>query len=187
LLQFLREQVALLDCSTSAQVADLEFDAVSGFIKTSSDAEAGKFVFTYNMRFTNRGTRRLRILSHTYDFCDANEEVVSQIRPGHPEAAGVAGVTPLLEPGASFVFGSGVVMPTRMGSVRGQFLIMEEPNLRGEDAKMHLEMERAELMVRFLYLKGLGTKLFQLPFNCLRFNTDVGCICLRRKGDALPV
>lgn len=157
-------------------------DAVSGFMRSASDAARGRYVFTYNMRFTNIGSRRLRVLGRQYDFRDASGALSSQVKPEQPEAAGVVGLTPLLEPETSFEFGSGVVLRTPRGSVTGGFLVMEEPDLSGEDAQMHETMLRTELMIRFVYLKCMGTPQFILPFRQLHFDADVPCVTFRRES-----
>jgi len=177
-LKFLKEQGALSACTSSSSEEGLCVDTVSGFARSASQAESGQFVFAYNMRFTNTGSRNVRVLARQYDFRDASGELASRIEHQQPEAAGVVGFTPLLKPGECFEFGSGVVLRTPRGSVVGRFLSMVEPDLSGEDARMHEEMEKAELMLRFVYFRGLETKQFHVPLGQLRFDADVRCVSL---------
>jgi len=181
-LKFLKHQGALADCTSSSEDGGLCVEAVSGYVQAASDMDKGRYVFTYNMCFRNTGSRRLRVLSRQYDFREGSGELASQIKPTQPEAAGVVGFTPLVEPGQSFEFGSGVVLRSPRGSVTGRFLVMEEPDeLKPEDVQMHKTMLEAELMLRFVYLKGLGTKQFDLLLGQLRFDADVPCVGHQRR------
>merc|ERR1712129_164392 len=92
-----------------------------------------------------------------------------------PEAAGVVGFTPLLEPGASFIFGSGAALKSPRGYLVGNFLAMVEPELAPEDAKIHKMMEKSELFIRFQYLKGLEAEKFHVPLPKLSFDMDIPC------------
>jgi uncharacterized protein affecting Mg2+/Co2+ transport len=173
-LQFLRDGHNISTCTSISEEGGLHLDVVSGFVHHASSND--QYTFAYNMRFTNLSNRRLRILARQYDFCDASGAISSQVKVEQPEAAGVVGFTPLLEPGVSFVFGSGAAMKTPKGSVTGKFLVMVEPELRAEEMKMHQEMEKADLFLRFAYLKGLETEQFHMTFNELRFDKDVPCV-----------
>lgn len=176
-MRFLKQQGALAECTSTFEEGGLCVEAVSGYVQAASDMEKGQYVFTYNMRFRNTGSRHLRVLSRQYDFREGSGALASQIKPTQPEAAGVVGFTPLVEPGSSFEFGSGVVLRSPRGAVTGRFLVMEEPeDLKPEDARMHKNMLEAELMLRYVYLKGLGTKQFHLPLGQLRFDAEVPCV-----------
>mmetsp|Transcript_64638 Transcript_64638/g.169228 ORF Transcript_64638/g.169228 Transcript_64638/m.169228 type:complete len:135 (+) Transcript_64638:2-406(+) len=131
------------------------------------------------MRFTNTGSRRLRVLGRIYDFRDEHGAISTQIKALPTESAGVVGYTPMMEPGESFEFGSGVVLQTPRGSLAGRFLVMAEPELAGADAQLHQRMEDAELTLRFVYYKGLGTEQFHLPLGPLNFDVDVPCVNLK--------
>lgn len=183
-LDFLRAQGTLLPCRSTSEHNGLRVDTVSGYVKSSSNPAKGQFVFTYNMRFTNVGDQSLRVLARQYDFRDASGSLSTQIKQDQLEAAGVVGWTPLLKPGVSFEFGSGVVLTTPRGILSGKFLVMEEPLFEegSEDAQMHQSMETAELLLRLVYLKGLGTRQFYVPLKQLRFDEAVPCLSLVRGG-----
>jgi len=181
LLLFLQRQGKLSPCTSTSEENGLRIEAVSGFVQGASDPDKGQYVFAYNMRFTNIGKRPLRVLARQYDFRETSGALASQIKQDQPEAAGVVGFTPLLECGASFEFGSGVVLRSPRGLVTGRFLVMSEPqDLSSDDAHMHEKMQEAELMLRFVYYKGLGTEQFHVPLGQLRFDADVACASLRR-------
>jgi ApaG protein len=176
-LEFLRHQSALPACTSKAEEGGVRVDAVSGFVETKSDEQASKYVFTYNVSFTNTGTQRLRILGRQYEFRNAGGAITKQISPEQPEAAGLIGLTPILEPGDKFGFGSGTVLRSPQGSLTGGFLVAVEPEgLSGEDAQLHAKMEDQELMLRLAYFKGLGTEMFHLPLGQLNFDASVPCV-----------
>jgi len=179
--QFLQLQGTLKACTCHSQEQGLKLDAVSGLVHIpQGQKRQGQYMFAYNMRFTNSSTHPLRVLGRQYDFVESSGSLASQIKPEQPEAAGVVGYTPLLAPGAIFEFGSGVMLNSPKGLVTGRFLVMEEPeHLTDEEAHMHGKMEEAELMLRFVYFKGLGTQQFYLPLPTLQFDAEVPCVKLQ--------
>eukprot|EP00929_Paragymnodinium_shiwhaense_P055330 TRINITY_DN27726_c1_g1_i4.p1 TRINITY_DN27726_c1_g1~~TRINITY_DN27726_c1_g1_i4.p1 ORF type:complete len:283 (-),score=51.54 TRINITY_DN27726_c1_g1_i4:75-923(-) len=179
LSDFLQWQQGLARCTTRSAANGLEVHATSGFVQLDQRSE---YIFSYNMRFTNHSQKRYRVLSRQYDFVEEDGRLAAQVKPKQMEAAGVVGYTPLLEPGACFEFGSGTVMKSPRGSVSGQFLVMEEPDLTGGDAEVHASMEKADLMLRLVYYKGLGTKTFYLPLSDLQFDAAVTVLSLQPKA-----
>eukprot|EP00928_Gymnodinium_smaydae_P038588 TRINITY_DN26593_c0_g2_i1.p1 TRINITY_DN26593_c0_g2~~TRINITY_DN26593_c0_g2_i1.p1 ORF type:complete len:318 (-),score=67.78 TRINITY_DN26593_c0_g2_i1:54-980(-) len=177
-LAFLQTQRALSACTSSSEEDGLRIDAVCGFLMKDRD----QHVFAYNMRFTNNSDRPLRVLSRQYDFRESSGSVSTQIKDDQIEAAGVVGFTPLLRPGAAFEFGSGTMLKSSRGLLVGRFLVMEEPKMAAEDMAMHESMEEAELMLRLVYYKGLGTKQFHLPLGQLHFDAEVPSLRIGRRS-----
>eukprot|EP00927_Polykrikos_kofoidii_P054541 TRINITY_DN48950_c0_g1_i1.p1 TRINITY_DN48950_c0_g1~~TRINITY_DN48950_c0_g1_i1.p1 ORF type:complete len:278 (+),score=39.22 TRINITY_DN48950_c0_g1_i1:145-978(+) len=175
--KFLKHQRILKDFAFTSEEGGLRLDAVSGFVPRLSNEPVGQFVFTYNMRFTNVGKVPLRVLGRQYDFCDNSGALSSQIKLEETDSAGVVGYTPLIKPGDAFEFGSGVPLRSSTGTLVGSFLVMEEPEVPSEDISMHKQMEKEELMLRFVYFKGMDTNQFRLPVN-LRFDQKVHCVVM---------
>lgn len=178
-LTFLQWQNTLHKCTSASEQDGLHLQAVSGYVEHASDPKMGKHVFTYNMRFTNASDRSVRVLARQYDFRDGTGALASQIKHQQPEAAGVVGYTPLIAPGSSFEFGSGVVLRTEKGTVTGKFIAMVEPELPDEEEqRLHRKMvsENQELMLRYVYLKGLDAKIFEVPLRQMWFDKDVHCV-----------
>eukprot|EP00930_Biecheleria_cincta_P092659 TRINITY_DN82663_c0_g1_i1.p1 TRINITY_DN82663_c0_g1~~TRINITY_DN82663_c0_g1_i1.p1 ORF type:complete len:266 (+),score=41.53 TRINITY_DN82663_c0_g1_i1:70-867(+) len=178
--EFLAKQRTLAICTSTSEKDGLRVEAVSGFVKGSSNLKAGQYVFSYNMRFTNRSDKALRVLARQYDFRDGIGELASQISLSQAEAAGIVGYTPLIAPGSGFEFGSGVALSTPRGSVTGKFLVMVEPELSGEDAKLHERMSESDLMMRYAYFRSLDVPMFHLPLGRLRFDSEVPVVTLQR-------
>lgn len=180
-LDFLRQQKALSACTSASEEAGLRVDAVSGFVvKSESYYEPSRYVFTYNVSLTNVGTQPLRILGRQCEYRNASGELAKKIDIEQPEAVGLEGFTPLLEPGESFEFGSGTMLPSPQGSLTGGFLVaVENEHLSGEDAQVHAQMEEQDLMLRYMYFKGLGTEKIHVPLGRLNFDASVPCVATR--------
>eukprot|EP00403_Amphidinium_massartii_P022879 CAMPEP_0178390150 /NCGR_PEP_ID=MMETSP0689_2-20121128/10496_1 /TAXON_ID=160604 /ORGANISM="Amphidinium massartii, Strain CS-259" /LENGTH=276 /DNA_ID=CAMNT_0020010647 /DNA_START=93 /DNA_END=920 /DNA_ORIENTATION=+ len=168
---FLRGQCTLSSCSSISEEHGLRVEAVSGLAQDGGGTEKG-YVFTYNIRFTNVGPHRLRVIARQYNFRDAHGRLRSIIRADQLEAAGVVGFTPLLPPGSSFEFGSGVMLPTPQGCLTGGFSVIREPAIDEDAAALHQQIESAELMIRYAYYKDLA-EVVHVPLGQLRFDADV--------------
>lgn len=174
-LHFVHRQRALAVCTAVGEQNGLRVEAVSGFVKPSSEKNSTNYVFAYNMRFTNVGQRPLRVLAREYEFFETSGSLSSQIKFEQPESAGVVGYTPLLKPGSSFEFGSGVQFRSSSGTVIGKFLVIVEPKLDGVDMQVHEAMEGAELMLRRVYYEGLRTEVFTVHLDPLHFDSENPC------------
>lgn len=71
--------------------------------------------FAYTIHITNRGDAPITLQNRHWVITHGDgaiEEVIGE---------GVVGETPELEPGASFSYTSGAVIPTRVGSMKGSY------------------------------------------------------------------
>jgi hypothetical protein len=119
-------------------------------------------------------------LGRQCEFRNASGELAKKIDIEQPEAVGLEGFTPLLEPGESFEFGSGTMLPSPQGSLTGGFLVaVENEHLSGEDARVHAQMEEQDLMLRYMYFKGLDTEKIHVPLGRLNFDASVPCVATR--------
>ncbi len=77
--------------------------------------QQGSFAFAYEITITNRMAEPVRLLNRHWIITHGNgqmEEVYGE---------GVVGQTPRLEPGQSFTYSSGALIPTRNGSMSGSY------------------------------------------------------------------
>ncbi len=77
--------------------------------------QQGSFAFAYEITITNHGAEPVRLLNRHWIITHGNgqmEEVYGE---------GVVGQTPRLEPGQSFTYSSGALIPTRNGSMAGSY------------------------------------------------------------------
>jgi len=74
-----------------------------------------QFAFAYTIRITNRGNRTIRLRNRHWIITHgdgSSEEVIGE---------GVVGETPELQPGASYSYSSGALIPTPVGSMKGSY------------------------------------------------------------------
>lgn len=77
--------------------------------------QQGSFAFAYEITITNHTLEAVRLLNRHWIITHGNgriEEVYGE---------GVVGLTPRLEPGQSFTYSSGALIPTRNGSMAGSY------------------------------------------------------------------
>lgn len=85
------------------------------------------YFFTYRVRISNLGPRRVQLTNRKWVITDANGEVE------HVEGPGVVGQQPVLEPGQSFEYTSFCPLKTPLGWMRGSYR-MSTPDGGGFDA-----------------------------------------------------
>lgn len=98
--------------------ADIEITPVPSFLAQHSDATQNRYVFAYTITLRNRGQMAARLLERHWiiTHADGQTEVV--------RGPGVVGEQPLLEPGESYTYSSGAVIPTPVGTMQGDYLFI---------------------------------------------------------------
>lgn len=87
------------------------------YIEQQSDTESNRFVFSYTITIKNVSKAAFQLISRYWLIQDANnkaEEVYGE---------GVIGKQPVIEPGQSFVYTSGAVLETEMGTMQGKYFM----------------------------------------------------------------
>jgi ApaG protein len=104
--------------NTTEQNAFIEITPQPTFIEQHSDAGQNRYVFAYTITIRNRGSVAVRLLERHWiiTHADGQTEVV--------RGPGVVGEQPLLEPGASYSYSSGAVIPTPVGTMQGDYLFV---------------------------------------------------------------
>ena len=85
-----------------------------------SDPGKNQFVFSYTITITNTGDVAAQLVSRHWIITDA-EHKVQEVK-----GIGVVGQQPLLKPGESFEYTSGVSLPTAVGTMRGSYQMRAE-------------------------------------------------------------
>jgi len=98
-----------------AVTRSIEVKVTPRFMPDRSSPEASQFFWAYTIRITNRGTETVQLKTRHWRITDANGRV-QEVR-----GAGVVGETPVLEPGKSFEYTSGVPLPTPSGFMVGSY------------------------------------------------------------------
>jgi len=97
---------------------DIEISTAPSYLEEHSDATQNRFVFAYTITMHNRGQEAARLLERHWiiTHADGQTEVV--------RGPGVVGEQPLLEPGESYTYSSGAVIPTPVGTMQGDYLFV---------------------------------------------------------------
>jgi ApaG protein len=98
------------------------------YIPEQSDAEAGRYAFSYTITITNTGAMSAQLLSRHWIITDANN-LVQEVK-----GQGVVGAQPKLKPGESFEYSSGSLLATPVGTMRGSYQMLAEDGVRFDAA-----------------------------------------------------
>lgn len=90
------------------------------FLADQSDPAKNQFVFAYTITITNTGDVPAQLVSRHWIITDA-EHKVQEVK-----GLGVVGQQPLLKPGESFEYTSGVSIATAVGTMRGSYQMRAE-------------------------------------------------------------
>jgi ApaG protein len=97
-------------------------------IPEQSDAEAGRYAFSYTITITNTGAVSAQLLSRHWIITDSNN-LVQEVK-----GQGVVGAQPKLKPGESFEYSSGSLLATPVGTMRGSYQMLAEDGTRFDAA-----------------------------------------------------
>ena len=89
--------------------------AAALYVPGASDPDAPYFLFTYRIRITNEGSKRVKLLSRHWIIKDAFNEREDVKGPG------VIGEHPELDPGESYEYTSSCRLRTRWGTMEGSY------------------------------------------------------------------
>lgn len=98
-----------------AVTRNIEVTVSPRFLAERSDPEKGHFFWAYTIGITNLGRSTVQLMSRHWQITDA------QGRMQEVRGAGVVGEQPVLEPGESFEYTSGVPLPTSSGFMTGSY------------------------------------------------------------------
>ena len=85
------------------------------FIEEQSSPAEEKYVWAYKVRIENRGRETVQLLNRHWKITDAHGKLEEVKGPG------VVGEQPVLKPGESFEYTSGVPLPTPSGFMTGSY------------------------------------------------------------------
>ncbi len=90
------------------------------YIEAQSNPAHHRYVFAYTIKLSNEGSVAAQLISRHWIITDANGRE-QQVR-----GTGVVGETPYLEPGETFEYTSGTLLPTPVGVMRGSYRMRAE-------------------------------------------------------------
>lgn len=95
-------------------------EVATSYIEEQSDPEQNQYVFSYTITITNSGTQTAQLLGRHWVITDAHSEVQEV------QGEGVVGEKPIIEPGTSYTYTSGVVLSTKVGHMQGSYQMLSE-------------------------------------------------------------
>ena len=98
-----------------ASTRSIEVKVTPRFLSERSSPENGYFFWAYTIEITTRGAETVQLKTRHWRITDAHGRL-QEVR-----GAGVVGETPVLEPGKSFEYTSGVPLPTPSGFMVGTY------------------------------------------------------------------
>ncbi len=98
-----------------AVTRDIEVSVTPRYLTERSSPDNGYFFWAYEIEITNRGPETVQLKTRHWLITDA------QGRRQEVRGAGVVGETPVLEPGESYEYTSGVPLPTPSGFMTGTY------------------------------------------------------------------
>ena len=100
---------------TNAQFNNIQVDVQTRYIEDQSNPEKNYYVFAYTITIQNKGDQTAQLLSRHWVITDSNRKV-QEVR-----GDGVIGEQPVLKPGEQFVYTSGTMLETSVGTMKGSY------------------------------------------------------------------
>ena len=98
-----------------SQKNNIKVDVVTHYIEEQSNPEKNYFVFAYTITIQNHGQQAAQLLTRHWVITDSNHKV-QEVR-----GDGVVGEQPVLKPGEQFVYTSGTMLETSVGTMKGSY------------------------------------------------------------------
>lgn len=99
-------------------IKNIDIASVTSYVQKQSDPQAKRFVFSYTVTISNNSEQAVQLLSRHWVIQNAEgkiEEVYGE---------GVIGQQPVIEPGRNYVYSSGAVLETEMGTMEGRYFMV---------------------------------------------------------------
>ena len=99
---------------------NIQIDVQTEYIEEQSKPDQDYYVFSYTITIMNRGDQPATLLRRHWVITDSNHKV-QEVR-----GEGVVGEQPHLKPGEQFVYTSGTMLETQVGTMRGSYQMQAE-------------------------------------------------------------
>ena len=94
---------------------NIQIDVQTQYIEDQSNPEQDYYVFAYTITIMNKGDQAAKLLNRHWIITDSNQKI-QEVR-----GEGVVGEQPHLQPGEQFVYTSGTMLETSVGTMRGSY------------------------------------------------------------------
>ncbi len=100
---------------TAPQLNKIQVNVETRYIEDQSNPEQNYYVFAYTITIRNKGEQAAQLLTRHWVITDSNHKV-QEVR-----GDGVVGEQPILKPGEQFVYTSGTMLETSVGTMKGSY------------------------------------------------------------------
>ena len=99
---------------------DIQVNVETRYIEEQSNPEQNYYVFAYTITIRNKGSQTAQLLTRHWVITDSNQKV-QEVR-----GDGVVGEQPVLKPGEEFVYTSGTMLETSVGTMKGSYQMLAD-------------------------------------------------------------
>ena len=99
---------------------NIQVEVETRYIEEQSNPEQNFFVFAYTITIQNKGEQAAQLLTRHWVITDSNQKI-QEVR-----GDGVVGEQPLLKPGEQFVYTSGTMLETSVGTMKGSYQMLAD-------------------------------------------------------------
>ena len=103
---------------------NIQVDVETRYVEEQSNPEQNYYVFAYTITIQNKGRQAAQLLTRHWVITDSNHKV-QEVR-----GDGVVGEQPLLKPGEQFVYTSGTMLETSVGTMKGSYQMLADDGSR---------------------------------------------------------
>ena len=101
-------------------INNIRVEVETRYIEDQSNPEQNFYVFAYTITIKNKGKQNAKLLTRHWVITDSNHKV-QEVR-----GDGVVGEQPLLKPGEQFVYTSGTMLETAVGTMKGSYQMLAD-------------------------------------------------------------
>jgi ApaG protein len=105
---------------SDADLNNIRVDVETRYIEDQSNPEQNYYVFAYTITISNKGQQSAKLLTRHWVITDSNQKI-QEVR-----GVGVVGEQPLLKPGEQFVYTSGTMLETAVGTMKGSYQMLAD-------------------------------------------------------------
>ena len=105
---------------SDAGLNKIQIDVETRYIEEQSNPEQNYYVFAYTITIQNKGNQGAKLLTRHWVITDSNQKV-QEVR-----GDGVVGEQPELKPGEQFVYTSGTMLETSVGTMKGSYQMLAD-------------------------------------------------------------
>ena len=98
----------------------VDIEVATRYLDEQSEPGQDRYVFAYTIHIRNAGSVAARLLARRWLITEANGKVQEV------EGEGVVGQQPCLRPGEHFVYTSGAVLETAVGTMQGSYAMLAD-------------------------------------------------------------